>query len=96
MPSFTSQELRTLENMRECADQNIRLGMFPDQKDLIHSLQDKCLAIYQEPDEEPPYMEITQYGRNVLKFYEAVKAGKVKKFKNECSTCKSPCNDILE
>jgi hypothetical protein len=94
MPSFTLEEIKTLENLTECSEQNVRLGIFDSQIDLVHSLQDKCLAIYQEPDEEPPYLEITQYGRNVLKFYKAVKAGKVKKFKNECSSCKSPCDSI--
>jgi hypothetical protein len=87
MPAFSSRELRILIAAASKERILLRKG--------AEVLLDKCCI---RPTGEltllgEPFYELTEYGRQVVGFYDCIKTGLVKTRKEQCSGCKTPCKN---
>lgn len=82
MPSFTKQDIEQIEGL-------LRLGRHKLQRrDFWDDVIAKNLVW---PPDENGNIEVTEYGRKVLRFYYATRDGLIKRFQSQCSGCSNPC-----
>jgi hypothetical protein len=79
MPSFNSVEIRVIEQLYYKEGKPI--WIYPSTK---NELINKCII---DCDPQTNGCTITEYGKKVFKFHQAIKAGLVKTKKSECHGC---------
>lgn len=84
MPVFNDIEIRQLQAL-----QDRRTKYFYHKT--ANRLMEKSLIFPIQKLGQTMEVEISDYGRRVLAFYRAIKAGQVKTKLNQCHGCQNPC-----